>query len=326
MAYNKTITAEQRESLARKGSLIGIAGNAVLGFLKLFIGFVTGSLAITADGVDTVTDIFTSFLTLIATKLSSKPADESHPYGHEKIEPIITKILSLIVIYAGYEVLSSAISRLGAKQSEIKDVSLILVVSAISVFTKFFLYRYKLSIGKKINSSSFIADALNMRNDVFTSISVLAGVFLIFITGIWWIDALLAMFVSVFIFKVGISLFMESSNELMDGSKELGDVYNDILKGMESFCQVKNPHRIRVRKSGYVYFVEMHIEIDPQMTVHQAHMIVKNIENEIKKENPYIRDVIIHIEPLDNEEKEDFGFNVRSIKKTFGKKGNNGGK
>jgi len=151
-------------------------------------------------------------------------------------------------------------------------------------------------------------------------------VFLIAITGIWWIDAILAIFVSIFIFKVGISLFMESSNELMDGSKELGEVYNDILKGMERFCQVKNPHRIRVRKSGYVYFVEMHIEIDPQMTVHQAHMIVKNIENEIKKENPYIRDVIIHIEPLDNEEKEGFGFNVKSIKKTFGKKGNNGGK
>jgi cation diffusion facilitator family transporter len=289
-----------------------------LGILKVSIGFFTNSLAILADGIDSVTDIITSFLTLIASKIANKPADESHPYGHERIEPIITKILSIVILFAGYQVLYNALSRLFSEQVTIEQPFLIFVVSIISVLIKLFLYFYKKNIGKKINSSSVIADAMNMRNDVFTSTSVAVGILIFYLTGITWIDSVIAIFVSIIIFKVGIEMFLETSNELMDGSKELGEIYKITIEAAENFNCIKNPHKIRVRKSGYVYFVDLHIELNPNMSIKEANQITEKYENKIKELNNYIKDVVIHMEPYENDENEGYGLDKNQIKKFFG--------
>jgi cation diffusion facilitator family transporter len=307
-----------REKEARKSSIVGIILNSFLGILKVSIGFFTNSLAILADGIDSVTDIITSFLTLIASKIANKPADESHPYGHERIEPIITKILSIVILFAGYQVLYNALSRLFSEQVTIEQPFLIFVVSIISVLIKLFLYFYKKNIGKKINSSSVIADAMNMRNDVFTSTSVAVGILIFYLTGITWIDSVIAIFVSIIIFKVGIEMFLETSNELMDGSKELGEIYKIIIEAAENFNCIKNPHKIRVRKSGYVYFVDLHIELDPNMSIKEANQITEKYENKIKELNNYIKDVLIHMEPYENDENEGYGLDKNQIKNFFG--------
>jgi cation diffusion facilitator family transporter len=289
-----------------------------LGITKVSIGFFTNSLAILADGIDSVTDIITSFLTLIASKIANKPADESHPYGHEKIEPIITKILSIVILFAGYQVLYNALSRLFSEEIKIDQPLLIFFVSIISVVIKLFLYFYKKNIGKKINSSSVIADAMNMRNDIFTSASVAIGILFFYLTGITWIDSVIAIFVSIIIFKVGIEMFLETSNELMDGSKELGEIYKIIIEAAENFNCIKNPHKIRVRKSGYVYFVDLHIELDPNMSIKEANQITEKYENKIKELNNYIKDVLIHMEPYENDENEGYGLDKNQIKNFFG--------
>jgi cation diffusion facilitator family transporter len=309
-----------REKLAQRGSIVGIVLNLILATGKLFTGFLTGSLAIMADGIDSATDIATSFLTLIAAKISNRPADASHPYGHERAETIITKVLSFVILYAGFEVFTSAVSNLMAKERDFSNLHIVLIVSFISFLAKIFLYKYKLSIGKKINSSSFIADAYNMKNDIFTSASIFIGILIFFITGFEKIDAILALIVSIFIFKVGIEMFMETSNEIMDGSKELGDIYSLIVKTLENHREVKNPHKIRVRKNGFVYFIDMHLEVDENMTVREANEICAKIEEDIISLNNYIKDVTIHIEPIGNMEKEQFGHNLKTIKKTFGNK------
>lgn len=311
---------QNREQMAIKASMIGMIVNGALSFFKIFIAIITGSIAILADGIDTATDIITSLLTLIASKISNKPADESHPFGHEPAETIVTKVLSLVIIYAGIQVLKNAIQSLIIGDYIIENAKLVIWISLISIITKYILYRYKYTVGKKIKSSSFVADALNMRNDILTSLSVFIGIIFYLLFDITWVDPLVAIIVSIFIFRVGIKMFIETSDEFMGSSRELGEIYSNILEATKKFDNVFNPHKIRVRKAGYVYFVEMHIEVDEKMTIREANDIASQVEKEIKKVNPYIKDVIIHVEPLGNKEKEGYGLDEKSIKRIFGNK------
>ncbi|POZ88855.1 MULTISPECIES: cation diffusion facilitator family transporter [Petrotoga] len=309
----------KREKLAANVSWMGIIINTALAFLKLVISFITGSMAILADGIDSTTDIITSILTLIASKISSKPADESHPFGHERAETIVTKVLSLVIIYAGFQVLTGSIQSIINHNFLIHRPYLVLWISLISIVTKYFLYKYKFSVGNKIRNSSLVADALNMKNDILTSLSVFIGIIFYLTLNIMWVDSLVAIIVSVFIFRVGIKMFLETSDEFMGSSKELGEIYYNTLEAVEKIGKAYNPHKIRVRKAGYVYFVELHIEVDEDMTIKEANEIASQVERELKKINPYIKDVIIHVEPLGNIEEEEFGFDKNSIKRIFDK-------
>ncbi|BBE31863.1 cation diffusion facilitator transporter [Tepiditoga spiralis] len=316
---------DNRNKLVNRAAYAGIIGNTFLAILKLFIGIFTGSLAILADGIDTTTDIATSFLTLIAAKISNKPPDKSHPYGHEKIETIITKLLSLVIIFAGYNLLIKSIKNIITPEFKINNLILVLITASISVIIKYFLFKYKLKIGKKINSPSSIADAMNMKNDVLISLSVLIGITIYYFTGIKILDPIIALLVSLMIFKVGFETFFEASNDLMDGSKNLGKIYLDIVNVVDKYEDIKNPHKIRVRKSGFVFFVDMHLEINGEKTINEAHSIIMKIEKEIKQLNVYIKDITIHVEPIGNNEKECFGYDENLIKRTFGNEEENNG-
>lgn len=304
----------EREKISTRSSLISIFTNAFLALLKIFIGFFTKSMAILADGLDTATDILTSFMTLIAGKISNKPPDIKHPYGHERAETIATKVVSLIIIYAGFEVLFNSIKRLINKEVIIENALYVVVIAFISVITKFILYKYRLSVGRKIHSNAIIADALNMKNDILTSSSVLIGMLVLYFTDIWWLDSVIAIFVSFMILKTGFEQFMESSNEFMESSPELKEIYNLVIAESQKCTCVKNPHKIRARKFGYKIFVDMHIELPPNMTVKEANDISAKLEQKIKEKNNYIRDIVIHIEPYGNVEKECFGINSENIK------------
>lgn len=306
-----------REKIAVRASWVGIVANGFLAFFKLLISFITGSMAILADAIDTSTDIITSILTLVAAKISNRPADESHPFGHERAETIVTKVLSLVIIYAGFQVLIGAVQSLFNRNFLIERPYLVLWISLISIVAKYGLYKYKYSAGNKTKNSSLVADALNMRNDILTSFSVLIGIIFYLSFDLLWIDSVVAIIVSIFIFKVGVEMFIETSDEFMGSSKELGEIYYNILDAVEKFDKAYNPHKIRVRKAGYVYFVELHIEVDEHMTVKEANNVASEIEKELKEKNPYIKDVIIHVEPLGNKEEEEFGFDKNSIKRIF---------
>lgn len=308
---------KNREKIAVKASWVGIVANGLLAFFKLLVSFITGSMAILADAIDTSTDIITSILTLVAAKISNRPADESHPFGHERAETIVTKVLSLVIIYAGFQVLIGAVQSLFNRNFLIERPYLVFWISLISILVKYGLYKYKYSAGNKTKNSSLVADALNMRNDILTSLSVLIGIIFYLSFDLLWIDSVVAIIVSIFIFKVGVEMFIETSDEFMGSSKELGEIYYNILDAVEKFDEAYNPHKIRVRKAGYVYFIELHIEVDEHMTVKEANNVASEIEKELKEKNPYIKDVIIHVEPLGNKEEEEFGFDKNSIKRIF---------
>ncbi len=298
---------EDRASVARMGSIIGVAGNALLAVIKVFTGFFTGSMAILADGVDSTTDILTSIITWISTSVSSKPPDAQHPYGHERADAVASKIVSMIIFFAGAQLAMSSVQKLFTGESSVENLELVIVVAAISSVTKYFLYRYKMSIGKKIDSSVFVADAMNMKLDIVISLSVLGGSIFVGVTGLQIIDSIVGLVVSALVIKTSIEIFWETNYELMDGLKPGDNVYNIIFEAVERVPGVHNPHKVRVRKMGYKYLVDLDIEVDPRLSVRNAHFLAKQVEAAIKKDQENVYDVHVHIEPSGNVEDENFG-------------------
>ncbi|PLV58356.1 cation diffusion facilitator family transporter [Thermotoga sp. KOL6] len=297
----------ERHDEIKKGAWIGIFGNAFLASLKVLIGIITGSYAILADGIDTSTDIFTSVVILLSTRISEKPPDETHPYGHGKAETIASKIISFVMFYAGVSLLVESFKRLITGGVVLELSPLAFLVVGISLIGKTFLFLYKLSLGRRLSSPATISDALNMRNDILISGTVLAGMLAMKSFG-WWLDSLLAIFVSILILKTSFSVFYEAAYELMDGLRKSDmDIYNDIFNTLMRFPEVHNPHRVRVRKVGAKHYIEMDIEVDGKMTVKDAHDLTVKIREEVMKKRDDIEDITIHVEPLGNIEREGFG-------------------
>lgn len=298
---------EDRMVLSRRGSIIGVTGNAALAVLKVLTGFFTGSMAILADGVDSTTDILTSVITWISTSVSNKPPDAQHPYGHERADAVASKIVSMVIFFAGAQLAVSSIQKLFSGGSSVENIALVILVAAISSAAKYFLYRYKLGIGKKIDSSVFIADATNMKLDIVISLSVLGGSIFVGITGLQIVDSIVGLAVSALVIKTSIEVFWETNYELMDGLKPGDDIYKVVFDSIERVQGVQNPHKVRVRKMGYKYLVDLDIEVDPDMSVKKAHSLAKKVEASIKEDHKNVYDVHVHVEPSGNVEDENFG-------------------
>ncbi|MGB9789712.1 cation diffusion facilitator family transporter [Thermotoga caldifontis] len=301
----------ERSKQFSRAAWIGVWANGILSAAKVMAGLLFNSSAVLADGIDTGTDVFTSLVTLVSAKISSKPPDKTHPYGHERAEAIAAKVVSFVVFYAGVSLLINSIRRIVLlEHAEIQGV-IPLFVTVVSMGVKTWLFLYKYSVGKKLNSSALIADALNMRNDILISSTVLFGVILNKF-GIWWMDSVAALVVSIMIVRTAFSIFRETSYELMDGMQDL-EIYEQIFEAVRSVENVKNPHKVRVRQVGYKYFVDIDIEVDPNLTVQRGHELATRVKEAIIAKNDRIADVLVHVEPAGNIEQEPFGLDQEKL-------------
>jgi cation diffusion facilitator family transporter len=300
-----------RSKLFSKAAWIGVLANGALSTAKVLVGLFFKSSAVLADGVDTGTDVFTSLVTLVSGRISNRPPDETHPYGHERAEAIAAKIVSLIVFYAGMSLFFTSVKRMiFGEHPQIQGV-LPLLVTVLSMIVKTWLFLYKYRVGKKLNSSALVADALNMRNDILISSTVLFGVILSKV-GLFWMDSIAALVVSIMIIRTAFNIFRETSYELMDGMHDL-EIYQEIFDAVESVKGVKNPHKVRVRQVGYKYFVDIDIEVDPNLTVRMGHDIATQVKQAIIGKNDRIVDVLVHVEPAGNVEQEPFGLDHEKL-------------
>jgi cation diffusion facilitator family transporter len=300
-----------RSKLFSKAAWIGVWANGALSTAKVLVGLFFNSSAVLADGVDTGTDVFTSLVTLVSGRISNRPPDETHPYGHERAEAIAAKIVSFIVFYAGVSLFFTSVKRvIFGEHPQIQGV-LPLLVTVLSMIVKTWLFLYKYRVGKKLNSSALIADALNMRNDILISSTVLFGVILSKV-GLFWMDSIAALVVSIMIIRTAFNIFRETSYELMDGMHDL-EIYQEIFDAVESVKGVKNPHKVRVRQVGYKYFVDIDIEVDPNLTVRMGHDIATQVKQAIIGKNDRIVDVLVHVEPAGNVEQEPFGLDQEKL-------------
>ncbi len=308
---------ENRNKISSKAAWIGVFANAILAVMKIFVGLFFKSMSVLADGIDTSTDIFTSLVTLVSSKISNRPPDKTHPYGHERVEAIAAKVVSFVIFYAGANLMISSIKRIIIGKHNLIVGVLPLIVSLISVAVKTWLFIYKYSVGKRIGSYAFIADALNMRNDILISSTVFVGVILNKF-GLLWVDGIVALIISIMIIRTAFEIFKETSYELMDGMTNF-DIYDQIFKAVKKVQGAVNPHKVRVRQVGYKYFVDMDIEVSGGITVQQGHDIATAVKKAIIEQNDRIVDVMVHVEPIGNVEHEAYGLSQHQITDGGGK-------
>lgn len=303
----------KREEKIIRTSWVAIAVNALLAFLKLLAGFLSGSYAVIADGIDSVSDIVSSVVVLIAARIIARPPNIKFPYGYKKADTIATKVLSFIIFFAGAQLAYSTV-RMFVSGEVLKAPGLLAIwVTLISIAGKLFLALMLFRTGKKVESTMLIANARNMRNDILLSISVLAGLLFIYILDKPLIDRIVAFLISLFIMYEGFRIFMKSNIDLMDGIDNT-DVYNRLFDSVHSVRGAHNPHRVRARKIGHYYMINLDIEVDPDLSVKDAHDIAKHVENSIKSNLRNIYDVMVHVEPLGNlEEDEKYGITESEI-------------
>lgn len=296
----------------RKASTLGMVGNAVLSIVKIIIGLISGSFAVISDGLDSASDILTFGITFYTSRIINKPPDYKYPYGYQRAEAIATKVLSFIIFFVGAQLFYSSLIRIIEQEPHKMPSMLALYVTLFSILGKYLLFLYQYRVGKKINSSMLIANGKNMRNDILISGSVLVGLVFTYKFDLPMIDLITAMAVSIWIMKEGFSIFMSVNVELMDGVDD-SSIYYRIFDAVEEIDGAHNPHRVRLRKHAEQYVIAMDIEVDPGITVQQAHQIAVDVELNIREKIENTYDVMIHTEPLGNIEKEKFGLSRKKM-------------
>jgi len=294
-------------------SWIGILGNGLLAAAKISIGFIAGSLAVLADGIDSGLDIVTSIITLFTGRIIDKPPDIRHPYGHTRAETIATKLVSFVIFFAGAQLALSTIHTMREGTVSEFPSPLALYVTVVSIVGKIGLAVHKYVVGRRIDSAMLIADGKNMRADVVVSLTVLVGLGFIYILEMPILDSIIALLVSVWIMKVAFTIFMETTVELMEGHAD-EELYRRIFDCVEKVEGASHPHRARIRKMGAMLIVDLDIEVDGALSVSQAHEIVKSTERTILSIDSSIYDVLVHVEPEGNvEDSERFGVSQREL-------------
>lgn len=285
-----------REKVLIRTSWISTIGNAVLSVSKIIVGLLAGSLAVLGDGIDSATDVIISVVMIFTARIMSRPPSKKYVFGYEKAESIATKILSLVIFYAGMQMLLSSVESIFS--DEVKEIpsAIAIYVTVFSIAGKLLLALYQYKQGKKINSSMLTANAINMRNDVIISSGVLLGLIFTFIFKLPILDSITGLIISLFIIKSSISIFMDSNVELMDGVKDV-NIYNKIFEAVEKVPGAGNPHRVRSRMIGNLYNITLDIEVDPQMTLMQAHEIADAVEKSIENSIDNVYDILVHVEP-----------------------------
>ena len=285
-----------REKILTRTSWVSAIGNAVLSLLKITVGIWAGSLAVLGDGIDSATDVVISIIMIFTAHIVNKPPSRKYVYGYEKAESIATKVLSMVIFYAGLQMMISSIDSFFTLKTKEIPSHLAIYVILFSIVGKLLLALYQHRQGKRINSSMLKANAANMRNDVLISVGVLVGLAFTFIFKLPLFDSITGLLISLFIIKTGISIFMDANIELMDGVKDEG-VYDKIFTAIAAVPGASNPHRVRSRQIGNLYMVVLDVEADGNITLNEAHDIAHQVETSIKATVENIYDIVVHIEP-----------------------------
>jgi cation diffusion facilitator family transporter len=274
----------------RKVLIIEGLVNAVISTSKLTIGLLTGSSAIIADAVHSLTDLVNNVFAYIAVKIAEVPPDKSHPYGHQKFEQLAVFILASILTIVAFEVIVNAIKRLGQPVEQSMLGLAILTGTLIINICLTFWERYW---AKRLDSLILHADASHTLSDVLTTVAVIIG-WQWAAQGYYWIDTVFALIVSGLIFNLAFRLFQRAIPVLVDQSSQDQD---QLIAAVNNISAVKTVRQLRSRNRGKNQVADVTVTVDPNLSTQDSHEIANNIE-EILAEKFNIQDVVVHIEPF----------------------------
>lgn len=283
--------------IAERSIFLIIVINIVLFAIKFLSGIFGKSQALIADSFHTASDALTSLAVLIGFRYASTPADPHHPYGHGKAESVTAKLVSLVLIALGGKVLYDS-SKLLILHNFCRPHQITLWVILISIAIKEIQFRYALRYGKKIQSTSLIADAWHHRSDAFSSIAALIGIAGARL-GLEILDPIAGVVVGIFIVKIGFGIFHTAFDELLDSAlpKEMTDRIDRLALETNG---VRRVTILKARKLGLDIFVDMTIEVERSITVEEAHLITAKVRRAVLRNVANAKDVLIHVEPYKN--------------------------
>jgi cation diffusion facilitator family transporter len=270
--------------------------NALLATAKMVTGVVGHSHALVADGVESLADLLSSAVVWRGLVVAAEPADEDHPYGHGKAEPIAAAVVSTMLLLAAMGIVVQAIR--GILQPHHGPAIYTLVVLIVVVVVKESLFRLVWREGTSVDSSAVRTDAWHHRSDAITSLVAGIGISVALIggTGYEAADSVAAIVAAGIIAWNGWRLLRPALDELMDALPNT-EVIDEIRKIAGTIPGVEKVEKCLVRKMGYHYFVDMHVEVNPQMTVERAHGIAHDVKDKVRAQLPMVYDVLVHIEP-----------------------------
>ena len=291
-----------REKEIFRVTLVGSIVNLLLLIFKFVAGIMGRSAAMVADAVHSLSDFVTDIIVIVFVKISGKPEDDNHRYGHGKYETLATAMIGVALFVVGigllvngatkiYEVINGAI---------LPAPSMIALIAAVvSIVAKELIYRYTVRAGKKLNSQAVIANAWHHRSDAFSSIGTVIGIGGAIFLGERWriLDPIAAMAISGFILKVAIDLIKPCLDELLERSLP-ADTERKIMDIIESFPEISSPHHLRTRRIGSHIAIEVHVRLDGKMSLEEAHTVVTMVERRLKDEFGPDTHIGIHMEPV----------------------------
>jgi cation diffusion facilitator family transporter len=288
-----------RYRAVRKVTLIGSLVDFLLGVVKILVGWMAHSQALVADGVHSLSDLATDFVVLYAAKHSHREADEAHPYGHGRIETLTTVGLGITLLGIAFGIGYDAVRRMNDTDLLLHPGALALVVASVSVVAKEIIYQYTKSAALKLRSNMLMANAWHSRSDAVSSIVVVLGVAGAMM-GYPYLDAVAAIAVAVMIAKIGFELIRASTKELIDTALE-PEVVENIRKEILDVDGVRALHMLRSRRSGGDALVDLHVQVDPRISVSEGHQIGDTVRRRLLERVDEVTDVTVHIDPEDDE-------------------------
>ena len=294
--------ADCRKREIYRVTFVGLVVNLVLSLLKLAAGVVGRSGAMVADAVHSFSDLATDIVVIAFARISAKPRDTDHDYGHGKYETLATIIISIALGVVGAGILVNSIRGIRTVIDGgllARPGAVALVAAAVSILVKEILYRYTVRVGRRIDSPSVVANAWHHRSDALSSLGTLLGIGCAFFLGDKWriADPIAALIVSVFIFKIAFDLIRTGLGELLEQSLP-EEVEKEILGIVAANPRVREPHNLRTRRIGAAIAIEVHVRMDGKMTVEESHELTVDIEQRLRERFGEGTMIAIHVEPV----------------------------
>ena len=304
---------------AKYGVLAGVFGiitNLLICSVKIIVGLLSASVSILADGINNLSDAGASIVTFIGFHLSSKPADEEHPFGHERYEYLSGMIVSIIILIIGGSLFIDSVKKI-INPVEMLTGTYIYIILAISILFKFIQALFYKSLAKDIDSTTLKASSVDSLNDCISTAAVLVGLIIFDLTGFAYIDGIVGIIIAIFIIVAGIKLLKETMDPLLGEMPSKEDV-DTIVNNITKYDGVLGIHDLVIHSYGpNKTFVTVHCEVDSKVDIMLSHDMVDNIEADFKKE--FNIDLVIHMDPVDihDEETQNLKKDIAAIIKKY---------
>lgn len=284
----------------KRASILGVVGNLFLLIIKTIVGFITNSQAMIADAFNSASDVFSSIMTFIGNRIASRPRDDDHNLGHGKAEYIYSMLISIAMLLLGYEVIKSSIMSL-VNHNEVEFSIWLVVVCITTLIVKSSLFIYTNYLCKKYDNLLLIANSKDHLNDcMITSLNLIACLLSLF--EIYFVDGVVGIIISLWIFYSAVKIFIESYDVLMDKAISI-ETKNEVYKVIKKHKEIKRINHFNATPVGYQYQISFTIFVDGNMSTYDSHKIANDLEKEIDSKFPEIYLTVIHVNPIDEKSK-----------------------